>query len=177
MFLSCCGPTVHPVASFCSFRQFARANGKQTDGTGQGSAGALLQHNGLRLCSVAVYLGDVTNNIAEYHAVWLALTHAVCNIHHLYCFRVDSMLVARQLQGCWACRAAHLQHLYMACLDLIGILRRRAGPEHVQVQHIYREYNGDADGLANEAIDRYDARQHQGGVVVDLGWSPRGTPS
>ena len=38
------------------------------------------------------------------------------------------------------------------------------------LEHIYREYNADADGIANEAIDAYDRLVHVSKVVVDQNW-------
>jgi hypothetical protein len=41
----------------------------------------------------------------------------------------------------------------------------------VRVQHIYREFNADADGLANYAIDNYIMQAHVGGVVIRENWA------
>ena len=75
----------------------ARGNG---DNERKGSMGALLRFNGVTLASLGVYLGDVTNNIAEYHGALAALEHA-CRVAHdgRVCLRLDSMLIVRQLIG------------------------------------------------------------------------------
>ena len=36
------------------------------------------------------------------------------------------------------------------------------------MEHVYREFNADPDGLANEAIDRSRGIRE---VIVDVGWS------
>ena len=37
---------------------------------------------------------------------------------------------------------------------------------------MYREFNADADGVANEALDRYRRSLHIDGIVVNDNWSP-----
>lgn len=44
-------------------------------------------------------MGEVTNNIAEYEGVARAMQHAIdhVEVEARYCFRVDSLLVAKQI--------------------------------------------------------------------------------
>ena len=86
-------------------------------------------------------------------------------------FRVDSLLVARQLQGKWACKCAHLLPLYCRAIQLLDSIRRAPHTQDAIVEHIYREFNSDADGLANYAIDKYVPHLHLDGVVVNDSWS------
>ena len=79
------------------------------------------------------------------------------------------MLVAKQLQGQWSCRMPHLVPLYTEALDLLAVLRARRNTTAVIVQHVYREYNADADGLANYAIDQR-ALARPNGVVLSENW-------
>lgn len=144
----------------------SRGNG---DEARQASCGAVLQHRGIILAALGVYLGDTTNNVAEYDGVLRALRHAQHIEWPAIRFRVDSMLIAKQLQGKWSCRAPHLIPIYEECLGLLQRLRARTHSGEVSVEHVYREYNGDADGLANEAIDAYDATALDG-IVVDDCW-------
>ena len=137
------------------------------------SSGVLLRYNEITLAELGVYLGDASNNEAEYDGVLRALQHAVSMIDHSsFCFRVDSLLVARQLQGLWRCRAVHLHAVYEACLDLLKELRSRHGHDCVKVEHVYREFNASADALANEVLNEYNPRQHANGVVVNRAWQP-----
>ena len=41
----------------------------------------------------------------------------------------------------------------------------------VWVEHVYREFNVEVDGLANEGIDSYVSAMHQAGVVVNDRWT------
>ena len=66
----------------------------------KGSFGAVLQRNGQQLARIGVYLGDVTNNVAEYEGVAEAMRHALGLAGHgsLHIWlRVDSMLVKQQV--------------------------------------------------------------------------------
>ena len=68
-------------------------------------------------------------------------------------FYVDSMLVAKQLSCEWRCNSAHLKPLYEEALEALFALRRQAGVMSVDVKHIYREFNADADGICNRVLD------------------------
>ena len=140
------------------------------DGGYVASSGSLLRCNGRVVSRLAVYLGDTTNNVAEYEGVLRCLEHAQNVDYAQICFRLDSLLVARQLQGAWACRAEHLKDLYRRGLRLLESLRNRSLVREIRVEHVYREYNGDADGLANYGIDAYRPREHLDNVVLDDGW-------
>ena len=54
-----------------------------------------------------------------------------------------------------------------------GLNTHSAGSEfaRVQIQHVYREFNAEADSLANEGLDAYNPRIHRTGIVVDYRWS------
>ena len=80
--------------------------------------------------------------------------------------------MAKQLRGEWACRSESLQPLYTQCLRWLERLRAHIQPHSVQIQHVYREFNTDADGLANYAIDRFNASAHVGGIVLRDNWTP-----
>lgn len=142
----------------------SRANGKSMN---LGSFGIVLQKDGKVMWENAVYLGKVTNNVAEYGGIERAMYHAMDHADGPVCFRVDSMLVANQLNGLWKCKASHLQPYYERCLRCLVELRARLGSDNVIVAHVYREYNTPADAMANAALDRWDPSLHSGGVVID----------
>ena len=100
-----------------------------------------------------------------------ALIHALRNCHDDGIrIRTGSMLVANQLNGIWACRNATLRPIYEECLGLIDRINHGSGSHRrITIQHVYREYNADADSLANQAIDEYDGSLHSDGIVVNQG--------
>jgi ribonuclease HI len=93
-------------------------------------------------------LGHATNNVAEYTAMIRALEEA----HLLGCDRIavytDSELMAHQLNGKYAVKAAHLLPLFQRAR---GLLRLFAS---ATVTHVRREYNKRADALSNIGADQ-----------------------
>lgn len=93
------------------------------------------------------FLGQTTNNVAEYAAFLAVLTYAVREgILHLE-VHSDSQLLVRQINGQYRVKAPHLIPLYLQVLQLKRRLRK------LEVRHVPREQNRDADRLANRAID------------------------
>jgi len=94
------------------------------------------------------YIGEATNNVAEYRALLLGLALA----RELGASQVevvnDSELVARQIGGEDNVKHAGLKPLY---LEAMGELR---GFEQWAVRSVRREHNERADELVNEALDR-----------------------
>ena len=99
----------------------------------------------------ACLAGAATNNIAEYTGLEAAISHARSMAYDRCCFQVDSMLVARQVRGEWACRDTNLQPLLAYVWSMMREMER-AG-KTIIVEHIYREFNTEADALANRALD------------------------
>ncbi len=93
------------------------------------------------------YIGEATNNVAEYRAVLLGLELA----KDLGASEVelvnDSELVARQIGGQYKVKNAGLKPLY---LETMRALREFA---EWSVRSVRRESNERADELVNEALD------------------------
>lgn len=93
------------------------------------------------------YIGEATNNVAEYRALLLALAEAADLSPSSLTILSDSELLVRQLNGAYRVRSDHLRPLYdEACLRLRGFPGAR-------ILHVGREENRAADRLANRAID------------------------
>ncbi len=100
------------------------------------------------LATVSERIGVTTNNVAEYRAVIAALEAARPYEARTVRVRCDSMLVIRQLQGAWRVKQPHLRPLYEQARALL------AGYEGVDLAHVRREDNVDADLLVNAALDQ-----------------------
>jgi len=100
------------------------------------------------LATVSERIGVTTNNVAEYRAVIAALEAARPYQARTVRVRCDSMLVIRQLQGAWRVKQPHLRPLYEQARTLL------AGYEVVDLAHVRREDNVDADLLVNAALDQ-----------------------
>lgn len=94
------------------------------------------------------FLGQATNNVAEYRALLLGLKRArELGIKKLRVFS-DSELLVRQINGSYRVKQPHLLVLWQ---EVQRELQQFAGHE---VTHVRRELNREADRLANEGIDQ-----------------------
>lgn len=124
---------------------------------GPAGAGAVLTDaNGKLVGEVSVYLGECTNNVAEYRALEVALEKAQQIGARAVRVRTDSTLMARQLRGAFRVKNSNLVPLYLRVKELAGQFDRFA------VEEIPREANRRADVLANNAIDAALAAQRAG---------------
>lgn len=95
------------------------------------------------------YLGEATNNQAEYHAVINALEHLMDTDVDQIAFHSDSQLIVNQLNGAWDVNDPQLRDLYERAQD------RRDAFETVTFTHLPREheYITVADRLCNQTLD------------------------
>jgi len=129
-----------------------------TDGGSRGNpgpagAGWIIEHDG-KTKKNAKFLGQQTNNWAEYEAVILALT----DLKRLVSkdkrseveieIKMDSELVTSQLRHEYQIKEESLQPQFIKLHNM-----RVAHFPNITFTHIPREQNNIADGLANEAMD------------------------
>lgn len=100
-----------------------------------------------RLAAVSERIGTTTSNIAEYRAMIAGLEAALAFPAHAVRVRADSMLVIRQLEGVWKVKKEHLRPLHARARELL------ANWSEVDLAHVPREQNQDADFLVNAALD------------------------
>ena len=151
-----------------TFVYFFDGASRSRNGANEASYGALMRINGMTMSRSAVYLGDSTNNEAEYQGVLAVLEHALSSGFTKIHIFGDSKLVVQQLNGIWKCKASNLFSSYEKGLDMVRRLREVCASGSFVLAHVYREFNVDADGLANVAIDR---RVPPDVVVIDDHWS------
>jgi ribonuclease HI len=100
-----------------------------------------------RLATVSETIGVTTNNVAEYRALIAGLEAAAPFGARRVRVRADSLLVVRQVAGQFRVKQAHLRPLYERARELL------AQYDDVDLQHVPREQNTDADALVNAALD------------------------
>jgi ribonuclease HI len=93
------------------------------------------------------YIGETTNNVAEYRGLIAAARRVADLGADAAQFCVDSELLERQIAGRYRVKSPHLKPLFA---ELMAELRR---VQNWTVCHVPRELNGEADRLANQAID------------------------
>lgn len=98
------------------------------------------------------FLGQLTNNVAEYHGLLAGLAQAlkwgVSRIEIV----TDSELLARQMNGSYKVKSPQILPLYNKAKEL------RSRFAFCQIRHVPRSLNIRADELANEALDRPNSR-------------------
>ena len=93
------------------------------------------------------YLGQATNNVAEYQALIHALQWALAREASVVHVFSDSELVVRQMNGQYKVKHPAMIPLHRKASELI---RRFTS---ASVAHVRREQNREADRLANQALD------------------------
>ncbi|MSO83132.1 MAG: ribonuclease HI family protein [Acidobacteria bacterium] len=92
-------------------------------------------------------VGVATNNVAEYRGLLAALAWATRHSIDRFLVRSDSLLLVKQMRGEYRVKHPGLQPLWEEARGLASRIR------DLQFEHLRREFNKDADRLANEAMD------------------------
>ncbi len=123
------------------------------DGGSRGNPGPaaaafiLTDHAGTKLKAEAFFLGQTTNNVAEYTGIVKALEAAKqIGTKQLTIFS-DSELLVRQVNGRYKVKSEQIRPLFRQVCHLLGEF------ENWKVQHITREQNKEADKLVNQALN------------------------
>jgi ribonuclease HI len=131
------------------------ADGGARGNPGPAGAGAVVRdESGKRVANISKFLGHKTNNFAEYEAVILgfeALFKLVPPQEHEtteVLVKMDSELVVKQTRGEYKVKNPGLKEQQARLAHIAAAFGK------VTFTHIPREQNGDADALANEAMDR-----------------------
>jgi len=124
-----------------------------TDGASRGNPGSagigivFVDENNNVIKEINDYIGETTNNIAEYTALVTALREAL----EMQCDEIevfsDSELMVKQINKEYQVKNAGLKPLYEEVCSLINEFK------NFTISHIRREYNKRADELANQGID------------------------
>ncbi len=124
-----------------------------TDGASRGNPGpaalgvVFYDENNTLLAEFKQCLGNQTNNYAEYMAVIKALEISLdrgARSLDVYC---DSQLLVRQMSGEYKVKSPQIKELFIQTRQLTRQFLR------VSFHHVKREFNKEADALANQALD------------------------
>lgn len=126
-----------------------------TDGGARGNpgpagAGAVIYDRKTKevLAEISKYVGETTNNQAEYLAIIYGLEKAKklkAKDVHVY---LDSQLAEKQLKGEYKVKNQELAKRFLEVKNLIHSF------DSVNFTHVRREKNKEADALVNKAIDK-----------------------
>lgn len=125
-----------------------------TDGGARGNpgpagAGAIIYSGQEVIAELKKYLGEATNNVAEYEALILALEETKKRklSDNAVEVRMDSELIVKQMKGEYKVKDKNLKILHSRVRELLKDF------SSVSFKHVRREENKEADRLVNEAID------------------------
>jgi ribonuclease HI len=97
---------------------------------------------------IAKYIGEQTNNFAEYTALITALSEGLrLDYAQINCF-LDSELVVKQMNGQYKVREESLKPLHKKAQELAKDF------DSAKFTHVRREKNSGADTLVNQALDK-----------------------
>lgn len=137
------GPEHKPVAAYQ-----ANVDGGSRGNPGPAAYGVVMRDaKGEIVARLKKYIGQNTNNVAEYFGLIAALDYA--QTHALRALRVesDSELLVKQMRGQYKVKSAELRPLFERARKMA------AGLESFRIEHVYREQNREADALVNQALD------------------------
>lgn len=134
-----------------------------TDGGARGNpgpaaAGIVIEGQEIGKKEYGEYLGEVSNNVAEYKAVILALKKLKHLIGSDKCAKAevdvyaDSELLVRQVNGEYKIKEKELQNLF------VDLWNARLDYGKVSFSHVRREGNTRADEIVNEILDREESK-------------------
>jgi len=124
------------------------------DGASRGNPGdsgigvVICDEDNKEIQTLSRYIGEATNNVAEYMALILALQEAVkVNVKRVKIYS-DSELVVRQVNGIYRIRDNKLKQLFVLFENLKDYLKE------FSLEYVEREKNKKADKLATKAIKK-----------------------
>jgi ribonuclease HI len=107
----------------------------------------ILDPSGKRLKDISKYIGETTNNIAEYSALLYGLEEALMLRADEIVVNMDSELVAKQLTGDYRVKDSGLKPLFERAINMLKSFK------NFEIRHIEREKNKEADKLVNRALN------------------------
>ena len=128
-------------------RAVLRSDGGARGNPGPAGAGFVIEVADEVVCSGGRYLGEVTNNVAEYEALRWGLENVQALGYTEVSVFADSELLVKQINGAYRVKNEGLKPLFVRALALLR------GFHAFDVAHVRRESNKLADAMANAAMD------------------------
>jgi len=125
------------------------------DGAARGNPGPaglgvyITEDDGTLVHEIAKGIGEATNNVAEYSALVAGLDWCAANGANEVQVRADSDLIVKQMNGLYKVKAKNLMRLHRRARELASSIGQ------VTFQHVRREFNTEADRLANIGVDEW----------------------
>ena len=115
---------------------------------GPAGIGVVIRENEKIIKEISMFIGNATNNVAEYTALIYGLQEALKLKADSVMVKSDSELLCRQIQGIYQVKNAGIQVLFNQVSHLIE------GFKSFNIAHVRREENKEADALSKKAIKK-----------------------
>jgi ribonuclease HI len=125
-----------------------------TDGCSRGNPGPagigvlIINNDGREIKRISEYIGEATNNIAEYRAILRAVNECESRKIDEAIFFTDSELILNHLNKSYKVKDEKIKTLY------VKLLNKLINFKNWSIKHIPREDNKIADSLANQALKK-----------------------
>ena len=121
-------------------------DGASKGNPGPSGIGVVICQDGRVIKNIASFIGNTTNNIAEYTALIYGLQEGLILKAEGIKINTDSELLYRQVRRIYKIRNHNILGLYNQVTHLMSAFKE------VSINHIPREENRGADKLANQAV-------------------------
>lgn len=123
-------------------------DGASKGNPGPSAVGIIICREGRAIKNISAYIGNATNNIAEYTALIHGLQEGLILNAESIKINTDSELLCRQINKTYKIKSPNLLGLYNQAVRLMKAFKE------VSINHIPREDNRGADKLANLALKK-----------------------
>lgn len=120
---------------------------------GPAAVGVVICKDSQTIKNISSYIGNTTNNVAEYTALIYGLQEGLLLKADNIKINTDSQLLYRQINKVYKVKSPNITGLYNQVLHLISAFKK------VTINHIPRQDNRGADKLANLAIKEIAKRE------------------
>ena len=124
-------------------------DGASKGNPGPSGIGVVICRDGQTIKNVSSFIGNATNNVAEYTALIYGLQEALMLKAKVLKINTDSQLLYRQLKKIYKIKSQNILGLYNQAVHLMS------GFENILMNNIPREENRGADKLATKAVKEH----------------------
>jgi ribonuclease HI len=124
-------------------------DGASKGNPGPSGIGVVICQDSQTVKNISSFIGDTTNNVAEYTALIYALQEALILKAEAIKINTDSQLLYRQLNKIYKVKNSNISRLFNQALHLLS------GFKQVSIANIPRQNNKGADRLATQAIKKH----------------------
>jgi ribonuclease HI len=125
----------------------AFCDGGSRGNPGPSACGVVIKKSGEIIDKKGKFLGEDTNNVAEWMGLVTSLEIAIEKNYFPLKVYMDSLLVVSQINGKWKLKAENLRPYFIKSRDLMK-------GKQIEVFHVLRDKNKDADKVVNETLDQ-----------------------